>query len=110
MVTELNGCWFGSSRAPDGSTLVSISGELDSVNAVELARLLGNIAAEGDVTLDLEQVRFIDSRGLGALVHAARTARDAGHSLRVVSLSPRVSKVFEIAGVAEVLPFDQSAG
>ena len=52
--------------------------------------------------IDLEDVDFIDSTGLGVLVGALRRARAANGDVRLVCTNPRILKVFEATGLHEV--------
>lgn len=49
-----------------------------------------------DVILQLEQVDFIDSSGLGALVRLASTAREKGGDLKLCGVHQRVRKTLEL--------------
>ena len=55
------------------------------------------------VVLDLEGLEFIDAAGLGAILRAAESARNNGHTLRVIGAGPPVRKVFDLAGNAVLL-------
>jgi anti-sigma B factor antagonist len=67
----------------DGGWLVSLAGELDASNVVELNQAMAELVDAGDrpVVVDLRGADFIDSTMLGALVGWARHAREAGASL-----------------------------
>ena len=58
---------------------------------------------EGDVILDLGQVDFIDSSGLGAVV-AARKLMPDGASLELAGLRPAVEKVMQLTRMNTVFP------
>ncbi len=51
--------------------------------------------------IDLEQVNFIDSTGLGALISLQKTQQDASN-LAICSLYPQVTKVFKLTCTDEV--------
>ena len=53
---------------------------------------------------DLDQVRFIDSAGLAALVGAAKRAAAHGGGLHVVCARPRVRQLFRLTGLDRRLP------
>ena len=51
--------------------------------------------------IDLEQVNFIDSRGLGALISLQKAQQNAPN-LAICSLHPQVAKVFKLTRMDEV--------
>jgi len=85
-------------------TGIHISGEIDVVTAPQLRQLVLDLIADGraDIVIDLEDVEFIDSVGLGMLVGALKRAREAGGDLRMVSPRPRVLRVLDITGLTDV--------
>jgi anti-anti-sigma factor len=56
------------------------------------------------VVLHLEEVAYIDSSGLGALVRAYGVLRAAGGSLQLCHVSPSVLQVLELTKLLSVLP------
>lgn len=52
-----------------------------------------------DVILQLEQVPFIDSSGLGALVRLVQTARSKGGDLKLCGLQAHVRKTLEMTNI-----------
>src|SRR6476620_1512374 len=48
------------------------------------------------IVLDLSNVAYVDSSGLGALLGAWTAARDKGCDLEIANLNPRVEKLVEI--------------
>jgi anti-sigma B factor antagonist len=61
----------------------------------------------GHVVLDLSQVRYVDSRGVGALVEALTVARNRAGSLRLVNVTWRVNEVLVVAGLSAILTESQ---
>ena len=51
--------------------------------------------------IDLGDVTFIDSSGLGALIALRNTAQECGATLVLVQVSPAVARFFELAGVRD---------
>jgi anti-sigma B factor antagonist len=88
----------------DGWMVVAASGEIDVAAAPELRERLAGLIDEGThrIVVDLEQVDFIDSTGLGVLVGAVRRARNADGDLRLVCTNSRILKVFGVTGLDEV--------
>ena len=85
---------------------VALRGELDAYSAPQLhAGIvgLGEIAGR-HVVLDLGEVGFVDSAGLAAIVAALRVVKDGDGAVSVRSMSPQLHKLFEITGLARLLP------
>jgi anti-sigma B factor antagonist len=93
------------SRVTDGRAVVVVSGELDldGVNLLhaEVRTLIRNEVRT--IELDAEALAFIDSAGLHAVLSCQSQSRAAGIPFRVISLSPQLSRVVELTGLAEVL-------
>lgn len=95
----------------DGAgTVVAVTGELDVFTAPSLEEALQALIADGnaDIVIDLSGVEFLDSTGLGVMVKALKWAREAGGGLRVVSTQERITKVFTITGLDEVMQLSGS--
>jgi anti-anti-sigma factor len=88
---------FGSSEA---SRTLSVAGELDLATADELAaRLEKEGRGEGDLTLDLAELSFVDSTGIRALIRAADGMAGRGR-LILRDPSPAVRRVLELMGLS----------
>ena len=88
---------------------VLVEGEVDVSNADELRNAVDAALAldAPEVTVDLSQVRYIDSTGIGVLVGAAHRAADAGKKLVVASPQKNVARVLGLLGVADDLNIRQ---
>ena len=100
--------------APGNSTdpiVVAVTGELDAASAARTRdRILAEVASDQQVAVDLTGVEFVDSSGLGALIAAARAARDAGGGLVVINPQPRVCRLIETAGLAHLFGIETDEG
>ena len=89
----------------NGSYRVSLIGEFD-LAAVEGARsALDTTGADGELEIDLGQLTFIDSSGIGVLVAVCEAAEQAGRGVRILPGPEGVQRVFEIVGLTDRLPF-----
>jgi anti-sigma B factor antagonist len=89
-------------------THLAVAGEIDMDSAPQLleAIVLAHETAGTDVTVDLREVTFMDSRGLAAMITAHRQlARDHAR-LRIVNPCPAVAAVLEITGVRSLFDAD----
>jgi anti-sigma B factor antagonist len=59
--------------------------------------------------LDLSGVPYLDSMGVGALVHACVSCRRSGRHLALAGLNSRVATVLKITGVEPVFDIFPSA-
>jgi anti-anti-sigma factor len=89
---------------PDG-TVVAPRGELDLATQSVLREALERQAQRGAVTLDLSGLRFLDTSGLRLVLETAEAARREGFAFSVVPGIPAVQRMFEVAGVMDLVPF-----
>ena len=89
----------------DATHVVSLRGEVDASTAPKLAGRLFALADEGKraVVVDLSDVTFIDSTGIGVLLNAATQFAGRHGQLVVACGDARVLRPFELAGVARHL-------
>jgi anti-anti-sigma factor len=81
-----------------------LSGEVDLSIAPSLRDSGAEMAkaiAPGRLEIDLGDVTFIDSSGLGALISLRNTTQQCGARLVLVRVSPVVARFFELAGVRD---------
>ena len=78
--------------------VLELSGILDGIRGNELRREVSSIVADRTdiLLLDMKEVKFIDSSGLGALVSAMQITRNANTKLFVCSISDQVRMLFEL--------------
>jgi len=82
--------------------VVVLQGSLDmqSSSALQelLTRIIGSMAAHKRLVVDLNDVNYIPSSGVGALTIALTTARKRDISLQLSRIKPKVRFVFELLG------------
>jgi anti-sigma B factor antagonist len=85
-------------------TIVSITGEIDLSNHAALRAGLNDLIVGGavDLVLDMSDVTFVDSTGLGALIGTRRRVHAFHGSLAIVLSDPATLRVFEITGLDKV--------
>jgi anti-sigma B factor antagonist len=79
-------------------------GEMDAGTVATFRSALADLGdtASGRVILDLGELDFLDSTGLGALVGALRRFRDVGGDVILADVRPRVAKLLELTGLDRV--------
>ena len=89
----------------DGSTaIVAAKGEIDLSNVGELRTAVTEAAEDCErLRLDLSDIEFIDSTGLGGLLELRSTLRARNVVLEIVAGEGPVRQAVEITGLAELL-------
>ena len=82
-------------------------GELDLDTVHEVEERLLDLQQNGfrEVVLDLRNLTFLDSSGVHVIVAADRLARRDGTHFALIAGPSAVQRVFEIAGIEELLNF-----
>jgi len=96
--------------AADGPA-VCVQGEVDLRSAPFLReRLLDWVShSTGTVRVDLSQVPYMDSSGVGTMVFVKRETERAGRRIVLIGLQPRVRSVFEITHLDKFFTIVHSA-
>src|SRR3954462_11939759 len=83
----------------NGTTVLTLHGELDLAYADELSARLAQLCHEGQpVLLDLDQLEFIDSSGLRVLLKAAQDSEGGDWGFHVTRGSEAVVRLLRGAG------------
>ena len=98
-------------RVADGKTIVAVGGEIDVYTAPKLRDKITELVAGGayDLVVDMQEVEFLDSTGLGVLVGGLKKVRAHSGSLQLVCNQDRLLKIFRITGLAKVFVIHDSA-
>jgi anti-sigma B factor antagonist len=93
----------------DNTMTVSLVGELDIRSAPNLEQRLASAQASEvrTVVVDMSGLQFIDSTGLRVLLRAKQRADGDGRELRIDNAQSQVRRLFELAGILEVLSLER---
>ena len=91
---------------------IEVGGEVDLATSPRLQAVLVDLVDRGfhQLTIDLEQVSFLDCAGIGMLVDARRRVQEHGGSLKLVRPAPLVRRVLEVTGMTTVFPMTAPPG
>lgn len=93
-----------------GASVLVVHGQIDVHTAPRLREQLVELVTQGArrIVVDLNDVDFLDSTGLGVLVGVLKRVRTHDGELVLACQRPRVLKVFEITGLTSVFPIHLS--
>lgn len=89
----------------DKAVLLQIKeARLDAHNSSDLKAQMISLFEQGRINLlvDLQEVRFVDSSGLGALVSGFKNASSRNGNLKLCGLQPQVKSMFELTRLHRV--------
>lgn len=94
----------------DGILVLSFGGDIDVASAVTVRDALDRVIAAGHnrIVLDLDEVRFLDSTGLGVMVGRLKAVRDLDGDMHLVCTSARIARVMSITSLDEVFTIHAS--
>ena len=90
--------------------VIAVSGEVDLATspALDTAIIAAIESDTSALAIDLTDVSFMDSSGLGVIVRGLKRCREADKDLDLVITNERVLKVFGITGLDQVIPIHAS--
>lgn len=90
-----------------GCLTASLFGELDHHSAPEVRGALDDALrrfADADLILDLKNLSFMDSSGLGVLLGRYKQLKSRGRVLYVRNVGQQIEKVFTVSGLYRIIP------
>jgi len=97
-------------RQENEATVVHVTGRVDASVASEMKKELQDLIDEGNtnLVLNLEDVNFIDSSGLGVFVSCLRRAATKGGDLRLAEVPEFARSIFELTRLTRVFNIKES--
>ena len=98
------------SRTEGEVVVVALDGELDLTSAPLLREALIELFTGGRhrLVVDMTDVSFVDSTGLGVLVGGVKRATVHDGMLRVVCTDPDVLRIFRMTGLHKLIPMHRT--
>ena len=101
-------------RSEGDVTIISCQGRVDAYSSPHFKEYLKDLIDKRHtrVIIAMEQVEFLDSSGLGALVACLRKAKEKKGDIKISGLTPEVRSIFDMTRVSrlfEIYPDTSSA-
>jgi anti-sigma B factor antagonist len=89
------------------ATVLKVLENITYVNQREFTSLIDGILGgeRRNVVLDLSELKFLGSLGIGAIAKFYQDVKQAGGSLVIIRPPEHVFKVFSLTGLAQLIPF-----
>ena len=87
----------------NGSTLVTVIGEVDACSMLALKAPLDELSLERRIFVDMSRVRFMDSSGLQVILTQRMRMIEHGGSIYICRPSSAVARLVKVAGLDRVL-------
>lgn len=90
---------------------IKVGGELDVYTVPDLEKVLTPIKQEGthDVHVNLSNVSYMDSTGLGLFVGTLKALNQNDKELYIIGASDRISRLFEITGLNDLMHVNEGS-
>lgn len=85
--------------------LVKFAGDLDATNVESTLDQVTKLIREGFVNIlaDFQHLRYVNSTGLGILLHFTKTAKENNGCFKIASVNENVFEIIEIIGANTLL-------
>ena len=80
------------------------SGRFDASQSERVSKFLEEVTESR--VLDLKELDYISSSGLGILVHVQQRLKKSGEALRIVNANPQVRDIFRFSGLAQLFEIE----
>ena len=103
-----NNCSFDAERS-DCVLILTLHGEIDHHGAVRVRTEMDELIYEErpqKVILDLSEIEFMDSSGLGLIMGRFALLQNLGGVLTLRNPNPRIMKIFELGGLGRMIQLE----
>jgi len=91
----------------DGSLIIYLEGDIDHHTAAPARSRIDTklyLTRPRELILDLSNVHFMDSAGLGLILGRFTKASEMGIGFRIINPSIQIQKILDLAGMARLVP------
>lgn len=87
-----------------------LSGEIDAYTAPKLKEALLPLTKQAnvEVVVNLENVKYMDSTGLGVFISALKSSKEHSSSFKLVNLQERVERLFKITSLDKIISIENT--
>ena len=101
------------SAADENEVVLFVEGEVDAFTAPQLKEKLLELIQHSTyptVSLDVGNVTYMDSTGVGVLIGAMKSCKQSDRKLVIRNVPPRIERLFKITGLIELISVEPLKG
>ena len=93
------------------SWVVEIIGELDILTSVDFKKDLNDLLdeMESNITLNCENLFYIDSTGLGVIIGILNRVKNNGYNINITNAQSNINKLIKISGLDKVIGVEKTS-
>ena len=94
-------------RQEEDKLFVDLQGDLDINSNKEFKEKVNSVQGVKKITVNCENLSYIDSTGLGAFVSIYKNIKEKGEKLVITGLKPHIKKIFLITDLDKVFEIEE---
>jgi len=96
-------------KISENSLVLKPIGKIDVTNSIEFLNKVNSSLKEGIefVTLDFEEIMFVSSTGLRALLEMQKGLNNAQISLKIINVTPSVAGILKLTGFDNIFTIEK---
>ncbi len=96
-------------RDKDSTVEIVINGDIEMMSIKDFKQKLLDVGQNRDVDIDLDlsNVDYIDSSGVGVLISLLKLQKEKGKILNISKVSPKVLNVLKLSSLSEVFKLEK---
>jgi len=83
---------------------INIEGEIDVYTSPKVKEALNDLIQKENynIVVNLEEVTYIDSTGLGVLIGGLKKVKEHNGYIKLICTNPQIKKIFDITGLVKI--------
>lgn len=94
-------------RQEEDKLFVDLQGDLDINSNKEFKEKVNSVQGIKNITVNCENLSYIDSTGLGAFISIYKNIKEKGEKLVITGLKPHIKKIFIITDLDKVFEIEE---
>jgi anti-anti-sigma factor len=95
----------------NGNLLITLSGEMDALGCSEIRPHLEQVSQQSQphIIIDINQINFIDSSGIGAIVFLFKRLKEQNRSMEIIGVQGQPQELMTLLRIASAIPLTMAS-